>query len=255
MLDTPLSYRIRAATAIHQGDRAYQQDQVCFLQHPRVKGCVMGVVADGMGGRSGGRKASDQVMLTAKQIFDRFDPVGDDPEASMAQIARESHLMIKLTAISAEEEPHSTVAGFALLPDRRACIVHVGDSRVYHLGKDGQKFRTKDHSYVQKLVDEGKLREEDAADHPKSNLLIGSLGSVTEPPVTTTLTEPLELGDVLMACSDGLWHYLALSEMVEVFQAKLPEEACTEVFEKARRRARGGGDNLSMAVLRLDALN
>ena len=54
-------YRLTAATGIHKGDRAYQQDQVALLSHPRAPGCVLGVVADGMGGRSGGRKASDQV--------------------------------------------------------------------------------------------------------------------------------------------------------------------------------------------------
>jgi serine/threonine protein phosphatase PrpC len=56
-------YRITASTGIHKGDRDYQQDQVNLLSHPRFPGCMLGIVADGMGGRSGGRKASDQVML------------------------------------------------------------------------------------------------------------------------------------------------------------------------------------------------
>ncbi|MCM3377956.1 hypothetical protein M3654_23380, partial [Bacillus licheniformis] len=58
-------YRIQASTGIHKGDRDYQQDQVNLLQHMRVANCLLAVLADGMGGRSGGRKASDQVMLTA----------------------------------------------------------------------------------------------------------------------------------------------------------------------------------------------
>ena len=64
-------YRLTASTGIHKGDRDYQQDQIALLNHPRVNGCMLAVVADGMGGRSGGRKASDQVMLTAKQLFER----------------------------------------------------------------------------------------------------------------------------------------------------------------------------------------
>ena len=52
-------YRLSAATGLHKGDREYQQDQVGLFAHPRIAGCVMGVVADGMGGRTGGRKASD----------------------------------------------------------------------------------------------------------------------------------------------------------------------------------------------------
>lgn len=58
-------YRLTASTGIHKGDREYQQDQVALLTHGRVNGCVLAIVADGMGGRSGGRKASDQVMMTA----------------------------------------------------------------------------------------------------------------------------------------------------------------------------------------------
>jgi serine/threonine protein phosphatase PrpC len=71
-------YRITASTGIHKGDRDYQQDQVNLFAHERVSGCLLGVVADGMGGRSGGRKASDQVMMTAKQLFDRYSPATDD---------------------------------------------------------------------------------------------------------------------------------------------------------------------------------
>ena len=67
-------YRILASTGIHKGDRDYQQDQVELMQHVRIPNCLLAVLADGMGGRSGGRKASDQVMLTARQLFNRFDP-------------------------------------------------------------------------------------------------------------------------------------------------------------------------------------
>ncbi len=71
-------HRLTAATGIHKGDREYQQDQVGIFTHPRVPGCLLAVVADGMGGRSGGRKASDQVMMTARQLFERYAPATDD---------------------------------------------------------------------------------------------------------------------------------------------------------------------------------
>ena len=60
-----------------QGNSPYQQDQVLILSHPRAQGCVLGVIADGMGGRSGGRKASDQVLMTARQLFSRYKPGRD----------------------------------------------------------------------------------------------------------------------------------------------------------------------------------
>lgn len=68
------AFRLIASTGIHKGDREYQQDQVSLISHSRHNGCVLGVVADGMGGRSGGRKASDQVMMTARQLFERYSP-------------------------------------------------------------------------------------------------------------------------------------------------------------------------------------
>ena len=95
-------YRITASTGIHKGDRDYQQDQVNLISHHRVAGCLLGIVADGMGGRSGGRKASDQVMMTAKQLFERYAPDTDDAPSMLKQIVEEAHIVIRLTAISSE---------------------------------------------------------------------------------------------------------------------------------------------------------
>ena len=77
------AFRLIASTGIHKGDREYQQDQVALISHDRHNGCVLGVIADGMGGRSGGRKASDQVMMTARQLFERYSPDVVGPEAGI----------------------------------------------------------------------------------------------------------------------------------------------------------------------------
>ena len=82
---TALAYRLTAATGLHKGDRAYQQDQVEILMHARVKGCALAIVADGMGGKSGGRKAADQVLLTGRQVFERYVPQQDDPQELLQQ--------------------------------------------------------------------------------------------------------------------------------------------------------------------------
>ena len=116
LASSAVTFRLSAATGLHRGDRAYQQDQVEIIEHPRMNGSVLGVVADGMGGKSGGRKAADQVLMTARQIFERFAPMQDDTTELLRQLVLESHLMIKLTAITAEEEPHSTVAAFCISP-------------------------------------------------------------------------------------------------------------------------------------------
>jgi serine/threonine protein phosphatase PrpC len=247
-------YRLSASTGIHKGDREYQQDQVSFMTHPRVPGCVLGVIADGMGGRSGGRKASDQVMLTARQLFDRYSPAHDDASALLKQIVQESHIVIKLTAIASEQEPHSTIAAFVINPEGDCHWIHAGDSRIYQF--NGGRFvkRTMDHSYVQTLVERGELTEEEANVHPQSNILMGCLGAEDDPPSDHHFVPQLRPGDVLMACSDGVWHYFSPSELASVLSSLSPREATEFLIEKARSRARGGGDNLSLVVVKIEPL-
>ncbi|MBL8304856.1 MAG: serine/threonine-protein phosphatase [Ideonella sp.] len=247
-------HRLSAATGLHRGDRAYQQDQVMVLGHRRVPGCALAVLADGMGGKSGGRKAADQVILTAQQLFERFVPGTDSASDALKQLVLEAHLMIKLTAITSEEEPHSTVAAFLILPSRECHVVHAGDSRVYHFRGPDMMFRTSDHSYVQRLIDEGDLTEEEANTHPQSNLLTGCLGTLRDPPLALTRLGRLEVGDSVMACSDGLWHYFSPIELGSIAHALPPREAGEMLIGKARERARGAGDNLSLALVRVDPL-
>jgi serine/threonine protein phosphatase PrpC len=251
---TSQGHRLVASTGLHRGDRAYQQDQVMILMHPRTTGCALGLVADGMGGKSGGRTAADQVIMTAKQVFDRYSPASEDPAAMLRQLVVESHLMIKLTAITAEEEPHSTIAAFLILPDRTAYTVHAGDSRIYHFRGAEMLRRTIDHSYVQKLVDEGKITEDQANTHPQANLLTGCLGTQQDPPISLHETHRLETGDTLLACTDGLWHYLTPREIGAIVSALNPRDACEMLVNKARQRARGTGDNMSLALVRVEPL-
>lgn len=253
MSSSPPRFRLSAATGLHRGDRAYQQDQVEILKHPRV-GYVLGIVADGMGGKSGGRKAADQVLMTARQIFERFVPGDEDASEMLVQLVREAHLMIKLTAITSEEEPHSTVAAFVVGPELACDVIHAGDSRVYHFRGAEMLRRTLDHSYVQRLIDEGKLTEQGANTHPQANLLTGCLGTHADPPLAPWHIDRLEFGDTLLACSDGLWHYFSPKEIGSIMHALPPREAGEMLIAKARQRARGSGDNLSLAIARIDPL-
>jgi serine/threonine protein phosphatase PrpC len=255
MSTATLAYRLTGTTGIHRGDRAYQQDQVEILPHDRVPGCLMAVLADGMGGKSGGRKAADQVLLTAQQLFERYAPNRDDAAEALKQLVLEAHLMIKLTAITSEEEPHSTVAAFLVSPSRECDMIHAGDSRVYHFRGADLVSRSIDHSYVQRLVEEGQITEEEANSHPQSNLLTGCLGTNADPPLTHGHIDRLEIGDSLLACSDGLWHYFTPRELWAIVHALPPREASEMLVSKARQRARGAGDNLSLALVRLESLD
>lgn len=254
MTSSHAAYRLSAATALHRGDRLYQQDQVQILVHDRVPGCVLAVLADGMGGKSGGRKAADQVLLTARQLFERYAPSEDDPAQLLRQLVLEAHLMIKLTAIAAEEEPHSTIAAFLIGPKLRCDVAHAGDSRVYHFRGREMLGRTTDHSYVQRLMEDGQIDEAEANAHPQANLLTGCLGTQQDPPITLAQIDRLEVGDAMLACSDGLWHYFTPAEMGVIIDELPVREASQLLVDKARQRARGTGDNLSLAMVRIEAL-
>lgn len=247
-------YRITASTGMHKGDRDYQQDQVNLISHARVSGCLLGIVADGMGGRSGGRKAADQVMLTAKQLFERYDPATDDAPALLKQIVEEAHIVIKLTAISAEQEPHSTLAAFLINPAGDCHWIHTGDSRIYHFHASKLVTRTSDHSYVQTLVDKGEITDDEANLHPQSNILMGCLGTDDAPLVSLHSISKLRPDDALIACSDGVWHYFSPGEIGSAVSMLSPREATEFLIEKARTRARGGGDNLSLVIVKLEPL-
>ena len=133
-------------------------------------------------------------------------------------------------------------------------IVHAGDSRVYQFRGAEMMRRTVDHSFVQRLIDEGKITEESANSHPQSNLLTGCLGTHADPPVALWHIDRLEFGDTMLACSDGLWHYFTPKEIGAILHALPPREASEMLISKARQRARGGGDNLSLALVRIDLL-
>ena len=142
-----------ASTGIHQGDRETQQDRVCLFKSSREENCVLAIVSDGMGGLSGGRKAADQVMFTADQLFKQFNSKADDPRRLLEQIAQDAHLVIGLTAMASTQQPHSTFAAFLITSTGACHWAHVGDSRLYHFNKSQLIKKSSDHSYVQTLVD------------------------------------------------------------------------------------------------------
>ena len=247
-----LRLQLQAATGTHRGDRDYQQDRVEILAHPHHAGLVLAVLADGMGGRSGGRMASDQVIMTARQLFERHSPSHQSPRQLLAAVVRESHLMVRLNAMSSEQEPHSTIACALLQPNGYCTWAHVGDSRIYIFRGDALLSRTSDHSYVQGLVDQGAITDAVARNHPMSNVLTASLGTAEDPPVATDAAALLP-GDAILLCTDGVWHYFLDSDLGRVVGTLEPRAACEFLVSAARQRAGGRGDNLSLAILKLQA--
>ncbi len=246
----PPRLRLVACTGQHIGDRTEQQDRVGIFTSRRLPDSALFVVADGMGGKTGGAMAAEQVMSTAKNLFAEYSVGGSIPEL-LAEIVREAHLVIRLSALSTEKEPHSTVAALVVQP-HRADWAHVGDSRIYRFRAGRMIGRSSDHSYVEQLVTEGKLHPYGAQTHRLSNLLTHALGTARQPSIDFGEADTLQDGDTFLLCSDGLWHYFSDSELAVILSSYPPRKASERMIEVARERAAGGGDNCSLAIVRLE---
>lgn len=247
-------FHIDAASGTHHGGRVFQEDRVLLAEHPRHRGCVLAVIADGMGGLSGGRKAADQVVLTATQLFEHFAPDLDDALAFLRQISMDAHRLIRLNAFSSSLQPHSTIAAFITTPHGACYWIHAGDSRIYQFHGQQVVRTTTDHSYVQTLIANGEITPEQARVHPQANVLTSCLGTQDDPLLETCHIRQLHVGDSILVCTDGLWHYLKTDELRAIMQALPAQEACQLLIEIARKRSHGRGDNLSVIVFKVDAL-
>ena len=243
---------VDACTAQHIGDRKEQQDRIGLVAHPRRKATLLAVVADGMGGHTGGALAAEQVVHTVCGNFERYSPSQETPHELLDGAFRESHLMIRTGRVLNEQDPHST--GVALLMEPgRATWSWCGDSRLYHFRNGGLVARTRDHSYYEELIRTNKMSPEEAAKHTHRNVLVTSLGGQDEPRIETAEMTDLQVGDAFLLCSDGIWDYFGDQELGRVLTTFSARQGSEVLINTARDRARGGGDNCSLVIVRLVA--
>jgi serine/threonine protein phosphatase PrpC len=245
-----MTIRIEAATGTHIGDKPDQQDRLAIIPSERLRGVLLAVIADGMGGLSGGAMAAEQVISTATQLFETFTPSSEPGERLLRSIVDEAHVAIKLSRFTSEQQPHSTVVAL-LLQGERADWVHSGDSRLYHFRGERLLSQTVDHSYVEQLYREGKIGAGERLTHRQRNLLVSCLGAKTDPRVDFGQAAPVQPGDAFLLCSDGLWAYFTEAELGKVLATLPARQAAEKLVAAARVRARGTGDNLSAIIIKI----
>jgi serine/threonine protein phosphatase PrpC len=247
-----MSLTVEACVAQHIGDRTEQQDRVAIHAHPRAKGTLLAALADGMGGHTGGALAAEQVLHSARHVFEAGGFVPAATREVLAEAIREAHDAIRLTRYTSEQDPHSTACLLVLQPGR-CDWAHCGDSRIYHF-RDGRRLmRSADHSYVMDLVRQGLITEAQAERYPQKNVLVSCLGDDEAPRIDLGGIAPPVAGDCFLLCSDGVWAYFPDDEMGAVLRDHPPRQAAQALIDGARQRARGRGDNCALAIIRLKA--
>jgi len=248
------SYKIEAGTAQHIGNRPQQNDRVALMTGARAPGYVLAVLADGIAGAAG----AEQVLHTAKQVFDEFKP-GDRPTVERLQqllrdIVQETHLVVNMNAVTAQAATpaHASFVGLVLTPHGEAVWAHVGDSRLYYFHGSKCAARTSDAAYVDHLVSSDRLPLEAARNHRKSKLLLNVLGNSRKDPfITFGDQSTLAPGDAFLLCSDGLWHFFTDAELGAATARTSPRQASEMLINKATERSQGKGGNCSMAIVKL----
>ena len=245
-------FKIEAGTAQHIGNRPRQNDRVAMLTGARAPGHVLAVLSDGINSAAG----AEQVLHTAKQVFDSFKPSDTPNPERLAQLLREivqeTHLVIKMNAVTTGEEAHASFVGLLLSPHGEAVWAHVGDSRLYRFENGEPVLRTNDEAYIEHLVSLDKLPLDAARNHRRSKLLLNVLGnSRKEPFVTVGWQMGMAPGDQFLLCSDGLWHFFTDAELGAALARSTPRQASEMLINKAAERSQGKGGNCSMAIVKL----
>jgi PPM family protein phosphatase len=234
--------------------REQNEDYYCYAEPDddalfQMKG-RLAVVADGMGGHIGGQVASGLAVDTIKRSY--LSESSTDPREALVAGFRQAHAAIHDYA---REHPElkgmGTTCTAAVVRNFELHYGHIGDSRLYLVHNGAISQVTRDHSMVNRLVEEGKLTPEEAAVHPDRNVLTAALGMQKQPEADfSDAPLPLWPGDAILLCSDGLHGLVSGEEMAQIVNTASARDACVTLVEMAKQR--GGHDNITVQILKLN---
>ena len=235
------------------------------------------IVADGMGGHNAGEIAAQIVVESLPKLVRKrvrgengargrraaasgaatatgATATGAGPQSNQALVRR---LRSAVSRLNREVYEHSmsdpglrgmgATVVLALVRGGEAVVVHMGDSRAYLLRDGGIELLTKDHSVVQSLIDLGEITAEEAATHPERNRITASVGMPGDA-TPDTKRVPLQAGDKLLLCSDGLANMVPDPEIGQILgRCRCPEMVCQDLIDAAN--VAGGHDNITVVVI------
>jgi PPM family protein phosphatase len=243
--------RVEHAQVSLLGARETNQDRVSVVLSEQA---ALMIACDGMGGHAEGERAAVLAQALLTERFNQTPQPLFDPLGFLHLVLGAAHQKVVATGtgMPLETRPRATCA-VCLVQQRSAYWAHVGDSRIYHLRHGRVLTRTRDHSHVEVLVREGVISPDQLQTHPMRNFVESCLGGESlVPEMSLSRRQPLQSGDVLLVCTDGLWANLDDASIAAAFAA--PDtvlfEALKGLSERAVAHGGAGSDNTSSAVLR-----
>ena len=231
--------------------KARQTNQDFFSISESLDDVQLYILADGMGGYNGGEIASKMATTCVKKyIQNNFKQTPKDRE-NLIQLVGSSMEYANMVIYEKSKEDKAlenmgTTLEICLIHNNKVYIGHVGDSRIYRVRKQFIRKLTQDHSYVQKLVKDGKITEEEAEIHPKKNMLMKAIGcsAFVEPDVSV---KGFLKDDILVMTSDGLTNMVPKEEIFKVVQGNI-QHAPGRLIELANKN--GGIDNITVVIIK-----
>ena len=225
-----------------------EQNQDAFAHRVLEDGRVLAVVCDGMGGARAGNVASTMAVERFLESFLHPEDAAEDRERLEQAAVQANRAVYHRASTDADCTGMGTTLVAVLAGEWEAAVLNEGDSRAYHIARGQIRRITRDHSLVEHLVQRGELtREKARVNHPHRNLITRALGS--EPELRADyFRQPLEPGDVLLLCSDGLSNMLTDQELLEVIVQGGGLESCgRQLLERALER--GAPDNVTAVLI------
>jgi protein phosphatase len=226
--------------------------EINSLSESQTRKRILLLIADGMGGHNKGEVASrvaGQVVATRiiKTLMSpsKIEPNSYHTELTEAIKAANTEILNYATT-NADCEGMGTTISIAVIDSNQLHIAHVGDSRIYVINKDEIRQITRDHSYVQELIDQKRITPEEAKNHPQKNVITRVVGYYSEikADVSSLL---INADDFVLLCCDGLPNHVEDEEIKRILLRNPdPQKACDELIALAN--SRGGTDNISVII-------
>ena len=240
---------MKTASATHKGNVRPQNEDSVYVNADKVP--VIAIVADGMGGHAAGKTASKMTVSYIKRKLSGKNTAEISNDTIKKIVVDASKKLISAADKDGSLKSMGSTLVLAIVTQKTAKIVNVGDSRAYVFKKNKLEKITKDHSYVQFLVDNNVLTQTEADTHPYKHVITRAIGM--KDVEADVYDIDFISGDTLLLCSDGLTEHVREEEITEILSLKIStDKKVSELIKLALER--GGSDNVSVAVIENDEI-